>query len=265
MRRHNRALRGMDLALSLSYDITTGIICGVLLGCDMDQQTFIRQQLQSLRDMTRHPLLLPVLLAGQQQVLLHEETEVLWHDLLRVEAASGQTGVVVVSGDEHTPGGLGRQKVRVAAKRERTNNQITTKQITNKVLGVVQLASSWESHIKALAQDIKALCESLKEVKNVVTSNPDAMDKSSVVSLNVPKITTISEKLEEALYLTLHKSNTVLWDLEYINKRASAQMTAVSSTAFPKHHDIRPNIISSRCTTTPPAKSQQQQNKTVQT
>jgi len=216
MRRSNRGFAGMDVALSLSFDITTGVTYGILLGCDANQQTFIRQQLQNLREMARHPLLLPVLLAGQQQLLLFDETERLWLDLLRVENASGQTGVIVAPIEENSS--KNRQRFRTVSKDPHGKRTITTKQITNKVLGVVQLASTWESHIKALIQDTKAMQQSLKRVDGAV------IDKSN---LEGP-----ARALEESLEFTLHKSNTVLWDLEYINKRAGAQMTAVSLIVF---------------------------------
>jgi hypothetical protein len=93
----------MDIALSMSFDMATGMTCGMLLGCDARQQTFVRQQLAtSLRRMAAHPLLLVVLLTGQQQVLLSWEGEQLWRNLLRVEQVSGQTGVLLVSDDDAT-------------------------------------------------------------------------------------------------------------------------------------------------------------------
>ena len=220
----------MDLALSLSYDTSTGITCGLLIGCDTDQQTFIWQQLQTLREQTRHPLLIPVFLLGQQQVLLHEETEALWIDLLRVENASGQTGVIVIPVDEQSQGG--GQKIRAVSKDDKRSRPITNKQITNKVLGVVQLASTWESHIKALVQDIKAAKQSLEKVKSATMNNSGSGAQGTTPTATDRGIVGFSKMLEESLDLVMHKANTVLWDLEYINKRASAQMNAVSPSIF---------------------------------
>lgn len=189
--------------------------------------------MQTLREPTRRPLLLPVFLLGQQQVLLHEETEALWLDLLRVENASGQTGVIVVPTDEQSQGG-GR-KVRAASKDHRRPRRITNKQITNKVLGVVQLASTWESHIKALIQDIKAAKESVKKVESATTNSSGSGTQAAIPPAMDKGITSNSGTLEESLGLFMHKANTVLWDLEYINKRASAQMDAVSPPDLLSH------------------------------
>lgn len=55
----------------------------------------------------------------------------------------------------------------------------------------------------------------------------DGMDERQAINA-------ISRNLTASLELILHKSNTMLWDLEFINKRAGAQMTAVRPTLDPK-------------------------------
>jgi len=243
MRRHNRGVRGMDIALTMSYDITTGIMCGILLGCCSEQQTFIRQQLQSLREMARHPLLLPILLIGQQQLLLSTETEALWMDLLRVENASGQTGVVVVSANAEESG---HRWALAARPREAKKDAIGTKLITNKVLGVVQLASVWDSHNKALKNDLEAIHNSMMDVEKAASSHLNVCSeelaptpkpciggkstpgRNTTLEKRVSKISEISMVLAASLTVISSQSSSVSMDLAFINTRAAAQMTAVS-------------------------------------
>ncbi|RYP66566.1 hypothetical protein DL771_007719 [Monosporascus sp. 5C6A] len=232
--------------MSVSYDATTGLTCALLLGCDADQQRFVNEQLLSLRDMARHPLLLPVILISQQQILLYDLSERLWEDLLVVEGASGQTGVVLVEDqNRRTSKEPSIPRRYDGGKDSRKRRRITNKLITDRVLGIVQLASAWESHTKALALAIEAIRDSMADVdwtilNHRLSSNPVAKDMSPpdndtasssrpkpAMDGGQPEIVEISKNLKESLTLTLHKANTMLWDLEFINKRAAAQMNAV--------------------------------------
>ncbi|KAF4983671.1 hypothetical protein F66182_17056, partial [Fusarium sp. NRRL 66182] len=214
--------------------------CGLLLGCNADQQTFIRQQLQELSGMTRHPLLLPIILARQQQIILYEKTEGLWDELLQVENVSGQTGVVLVPMDDESLSG--RRSARATSKKETQKDHISNKRITNKALGVMQLTSVWESQTRALVQDINAIRESMTEVSAVLSYSKSDVPvpapsiseigravsgQSILTASSVSGISGNSGILEKSLALLLQNSNTMLWDLEFINKRAAAQIDAV--------------------------------------
>lgn len=228
MRRTNRGVLGIDIALSMSYDPGTGLTYGLLLGCSDAQQSFIRQEIDSLKRMARHPLLLPVLLLGQQQILLRELTEWVWLDLLDVEKASGRTGVV-----QDLPDGADRK--------DTTRPRIGYGAMTNKALGVVQLASAWESQTKALISDIETIQKETKHIDSMIFGclSKEANDTAAASTTNNNNTTSaprrtgrgypqIARNLKESLVLVLYNSNTILSDLGFINKRAEAQMNAVS-------------------------------------
>jgi hypothetical protein len=192
----------MNIYLSISHNTATGVTCAILLGCSSAQQAFVCEQMEEFATLAAHPLLLPVLFSGHQQFLLHQETKSLWEVLVNVEEESGQTGAPVVRSD-------------LSSKRHRGYGDIT-----NAVLGIVQLASSWESHTKGLVLGIESIRKSLDEI-NKKTTEP-----------RKSKMEEISRILNESLTFASHNSSVMLWDLEFINKRATAQMAAVSSTTF---------------------------------
>lgn len=227
MRRSNRGVLGMNIALSMSYDPETRITCGLLLGCSDAQQSFIRWEIDSLQRMARHPLLLPVLLLGQQQILLRQLTERIWKELLDVENASGQTGVVL-----DLPDGVGRKD---------TNKRLNGYEaMTNKVLGVVQLASAWLSQTEALISDIETIEKNTERVDSMISDRlrKEAIDIAAASAKNGTTSATrrrtkrghpqIARNLKESLELILQNSNTMLSDLQFITKRAESQMNAVS-------------------------------------
>jgi hypothetical protein len=188
----------MNIALSISYDPSNCITCGLLLGCSDIQQAFIHEQVKTYALLASHPLLLQILFTAHQQQLLNRQENILWVSLLEVETASGQTGVPVIGRHlfPEEPQDFG--------------------DLTKSMLGVIQLASSWESCSKAPLLGIESIQECLTHVNNnTPEARNDTVEASAVV-------------FTEWLTAVSHRSNVVLWDLQHINKRAQAQMTAVS-------------------------------------
>lgn len=202
MRKSTRGILAMNIFLSISHDTTTGITCAILLGCSNAQQAFVREQLEELSNLAVHPLLLPILFSGYQQFQIGRETELLWRVLVDVETQSGRTGGPVVRSDISS------------------NRHLGHGDITNAVLGIVQLASYWESHTKGGVLGIESIQKSIDEI------NEEIPEPRKI------KMEDISRILNESLTVLSHNSSVMLWDLEFINKRATAQMTAVSSTTF---------------------------------
>ncbi|KAK1753794.1 hypothetical protein QBC47DRAFT_387148 [Echria macrotheca] len=192
--------------------------------------------------MTRHPLLLPILLLGQHQIQLRDMTEALWEDLLDVEKSGGQSGIDVIeeeepSKDSHIPHTM-------ATENKGMPSSFNVKTMTNSVLGVVQLATVWESHTKTLIAGIEIIQKTTMTVvdgmllrgteKHVRDGAPSPGNTAPTTSQPKPsgieeeqEMVAISLNLKESLELILQKSNGMLWDLEFMNKRAGAQMTAL--------------------------------------
>jgi hypothetical protein len=110
---------------------------------------------------------------------------------LDIETASQQTGVPVVG--DYTS----------------IINPGDYTEMTKRTLGVIQLASAWQSTLKGIMLGMDEIKDSLKLLH-----------------------TTLGEDLAEVftswLRLTLHQCNVLLGQLEYIDKRGQAQMEAVS-------------------------------------
>jgi hypothetical protein len=175
----------------------TSRTCGILLGCSDAQVAFIAEQLSTCSSLAWHPLFLPCLLTSQQYEVLNDETERLWMQLLQVETISGQTGAPVIS-----------------SLRDDTSSLSSG---VKSILGVVQLASAWESHTNALLLAADAIQDELLRIKE---KSPESRKS---------KVDSVTEMLTEYLQLAVHKSKVMLWDLQYINARAQAQTNAVSS------------------------------------
>ena len=88
--------------------------------------------------------------------------------------------------------------------------------ITNGVLGIIQLTAAWESYTKALLLGIESIQESI----TCISAKAPVSRKAKVEAAAVV--------LSEWLTFVSHKSNVMLWDIQFIHKRAQAQMTAVS-------------------------------------
>jgi hypothetical protein len=197
MRRSTRGILAMNIALSISHDPSNGMTCGLLLGCSDIQQAFIHEQIKSHAMLASHPLLLPILFTAHQQQLLNRERKLLWVSLLGVETASGQTGVPTI-GVHLFP-----------------NESQDYGNITKHILGIIQVASAWESYSKALLLGIESIQDCLTHINNnTLDLRKDTIEASAAIFI-------------EWLTSITHKSNVMLWDLQFINKRAQAQMTAV--------------------------------------
>jgi hypothetical protein len=187
----------MNISLSLSYNPSTCMTNGLLLGCSDIQQAFVHEQIKTLATLASHPLLLPVLFSAHQLQLLNRERKQLWVSLLKVETESGQTGAPVINSN-------------IFPKKSKNYGRIT-----KHVLGVVQIASAWESYSKALILGIDSIQDNLIYLNDLTTGPRKATVKA------------VATVLTEWLTSVRHKSNVMLWDFEFIDKRAQAQMTAV--------------------------------------
>lgn len=222
----------MNISLSISHDTSSGLTCALLYGCSDVQQAFIQEQVKACAPLASHPLLLPALLTGYQRGLLGKETKRLWNQLVDVETESGQTGAPVVDG-------MCRRWPDPPSK-----SRIDYKSVTIGILGVIQLGVTWESYIRALLLGIETIQDSISHISTVTP----AMRKKAVE--------TTAATLTERLTFLSHKSNVMLWDIQFINNRAQAQMTAVSFSSPGQSHiraDMSIKLV--RSTTTLPKKT----------
>ena len=198
MRRSTRGILLMDLALSISHDLATGLTRGLLLGCSAKQQEFVIHELRNIGPLACHPLLLPVLITEYHRSLINRLGTDLWARLLSVETTSGQTGAPVMGADD-VP---------------RESNDYDT--LIKGALNVIQLSAAWETHTQTLLLGAETIQQNISRL-NMLSQDYDAR-----------YIVDTSAALAERLELTTHRAKVMLSEIQYIYKRGQAQMTAVS-------------------------------------
>ena len=197
MRKSTRGIIAINIALSMSHDPCTGLTCGLLHGYSSAQQAFVCEQMRNFSAIASHPLLLPVLFSTYLRQLLRNESDRLWDRLLQVETQSGQTGAPVLG---------------VTLRRHESDSY------DNIILGameILQLASAWEGYTEVLLLIIDSIQECIGHVKAITPP-----ERSTTVQIT-------ADILTERLTFISHKSKVLLLELQYINKRGQAQMTAV--------------------------------------
>ncbi|KAF2183104.1 hypothetical protein K469DRAFT_751698 [Zopfia rhizophila CBS 207.26] len=197
MRKSTRGILNLDVSLSMSYNPNNGLTCGLLDGCSQSQQEFIKTQIIAHSALACHPLLLPILLTAYQRQLINTEEAKLWSLLVDVETRSGQTGAPLANPYYKSKKGK--------------NFSIITKD----ALGVIQRATYSESHIKALLLGLEAVQDSILHIKTENSKSRKAdMEKAGHI-------------LKERLEFISHKTKVMLGNIQFIEKRGQAQLTAV--------------------------------------
>jgi hypothetical protein len=199
----------MDASLSMYYSPSKSHTRAYLHGCSEPQRFFIQQQLRAFSSIASHPLLLPVILVAMKQHLIGEEESKLWTSLVDVETRSGLTGAPRMDTHPHSGSQLTEYNIEV---------------VTIRALGVVQIATYAETHAKALLVMIEAIMESIKSVTEA-TPHPNKTNIEKAGSL-----------LSERLVFLAHKTRVLLGDIQFVEKRAQVQITAVGSQPFSSKH-----------------------------
>jgi hypothetical protein len=164
--------------------------------------------------LTRHPLLLPLLLIEEKLNLIEDQEMQWWNALVNVETLSRQTGAPAVnfleivkweqSGDSEYTNMIGE------------SDGTRLQSITIGVLQVLQLITYAESHARSLLLAVEEIQKSM-ETLNTITNAPRKvyMEKAGAV---------LSEKLD----LLAHRIRVVISNIQFVEKRAQAQQSAVS-------------------------------------
>jgi hypothetical protein len=201
MRLYSRGVIEIDVSASISYEPNTGTVNVFLHGCSSEQQETIKSQLNEFSQLASHPLLLPSLLVEMKADILRRQEVRLWNQLIAVESLSGQTDLPAVNVPVSLPG---------------ANADFGL--ITLKALGVIQGATSVGDHAKALLQSIGEIQKCIAVITGCTEdTRGEYMKKSGTI---------LSEKLGFLTQVT----NMTLSSIEFIEKRGTAQQSAVSLT-----------------------------------
>ena len=149
--------------------------------------------------------------------MIDQEDIRLWNQLVAVEKRSGQTDAppvesVVDFGGSHR--GTIQQRDSGTPKNHDGDN---FQWITRKVLVVTQLTASAESHAKSLLL-------SLDEIRKHTSLVNDLIDPAMRDDMRK-----VSDGLVEKLDLLSHRTQVIMNDVQFIEKRAQAQQSAIHS------------------------------------
>ena len=202
LRMPTKGVLWLNVCLSLSYCPSKGKTRALLHGCTHSQRDTIRRQLRAFSSLALHPLLIPVLFIAMKQRLIRDQEQRLWANLVNVETKSGLTGAPAIAARLLPATSLIDQNIDF---------------VTRRALGIVQLATYAASHAKALFVVIQSIQESVKQV-NAATSHPnkDQIEEAGLI-------------LSERLMFLAQTTQVLLGDLEFVEKRAQVQITAVSN------------------------------------
>ena len=210
------------MVLAISHDPNASLTCGVVLTWSDEQTAFVTEELKGYHGLAWYPLLLPILFTDYQRGRLRRETENEWLRLCEVETTSGQTGAPVVFAGDYP---------------RSANGDFDT--MIKGALEVVQLTVYWVAETEILLSETETIRESIRHI-NATTPHKRLDIVEEAESIMVEYLGYIS-----------HRNNAMLSRLQYIYKRAQAQMTAVSaafatvfslntSTQYPSSTTISP-------------------------
>ncbi|KAF2650926.1 hypothetical protein K491DRAFT_696890 [Lophiostoma macrostomum CBS 122681] len=215
MRLCSRGIVEIDVCASISYRPSAGTVRCFLQGCNSEQQRRVRDSLRQWAALTDHPLLLPTILVEMKVDRINDEEIALWNLLVRVEGQSKQTGAPAVNGpapySEHLKNTDELEEEQLQQGRVDSEFQ----EVTLGVVGVIQRTTSLGSHAKALLLTIEGIQKSIRFVSNVPST------------LEADHIKKVGEMLSEKLELLEHRTKVMIGDIEFIEKRAQAQQSAV--------------------------------------
>lgn len=190
----------LDAALSMSFSPNDCCSRAYLWGCETQQRNFIITQLQVCRELASHPLLLPVILVEMHKNIIATECRKLWYRLVKIETQSGLTGAPLMGTDPHVGKHL-------------TEDNIHS--VTIGALGIVQIATAGQRHVKSLLPMISAVESSIVSINDLATSSTKTRTK------------TVGSILLEKLSFVKHQTQNLLADIEATQKRGEVQITAV--------------------------------------
>ncbi|KAK7704050.1 hypothetical protein SLS57_010639 [Botryosphaeria dothidea] len=143
---------------------------------------------------TDHPLFLPVALLAIKRKIIGEQRDMLWRHLTDAEMQTGQTGAPMF---RHYA---------------QSGEDDDINEITKQVIGVIQLSTAAEQHAKTLLTVLEAVQKSI-QIIGETSGQRDIVQR-------------VGEMLTERLEFIEQKTKMLIFDLQYFEKRAQAQLTA---------------------------------------
>src|SRR6266487_6085113 len=203
MRRANKGVFTMDVALSISYEPYTGSICALLLTTSDEQLEFMLHQTIQLKVLTPHPLLLPTLLCTNSITILQSLVSQRTREYLEAERASGQS--VWDPLGPYNAWGLSPPTTF-----EDFNG------LTRAILRIAQLMTAYSNYFHSTFHAIESIEEALKYVSSIT---PPQREYAS---------SEIGAILGERLRYVYHGGKSTFGELQTVNDRTRFQMNAVN-------------------------------------
>ncbi|KAI1313783.1 hypothetical protein F5Y03DRAFT_337930 [Xylaria venustula] len=204
-------LVGIRASVSLSYDLSTGMINSFLVGGEASGKfDWLEDDLRHLAPLATNPFLLPTLVCQRFNEAIGASLDRNYDELHEIETSSGLTRIGV-AGPDGSSMRLGRCE---------------NPQLPVSILGVAQLAIATESYIKAHTLTVQSVKDELKAFPWHLL--PDR-ERARAQEQN--------ELIAKHLEWMMHTLKTALIRTEHLGRRAEVQTTAINNLLAQRNNE----------------------------
>jgi len=192
-------LVGMDASISLSHCVARNTTDALLICRSSSQMGEIADAIVSLAAVATHPAAIPTTLCSLHQYSLLHKIDSSWEHVLKIEHASGQSGIAI-----EFPGG-----------HVLPSGKCDDPDLSRSAIGATQFAIAWETYTSGSQALIDAVQSFLKSY---------TMDNNSLIN-NV--LTEQSQVLLEYLGVISQRAESLYYRAKHLRARAEVQVDAV--------------------------------------
>ncbi|KAI1419482.1 hypothetical protein F5Y12DRAFT_777704 [Xylaria sp. FL1777] len=205
-------LMGLRASVSLSYNLSTGIINSFLVGSEVsgDFASWLEEDLRHLAPLATNPFLLPTLVCQRFNEAIGASLDRNFDELHNIETSSGLTGIGVAGADGNMMR-LGRCE---------------NPRLPVAILGVAQLAMTTEAYAKAHTLTVKSMREEL-----------EAFPWHLLPDKERARVREQNQLIVKHLDWIIHTLNIAQIRAEHLGQRASVQATAINNLLAQRNNE----------------------------
>lgn len=159
MKLPDSAIVGTTVSLAISHNSKAQLTEGIILCSSHEHLAQLTRTILLARNLTTHPLAIPILVMGWYTRVLNRKIESTWHETFKLETDSGQSGILLArNGSVITTTGNPNPSLLQPEQPPRRGTQ-SQLEINQRSVGLSQLACGWGHYAKvtvSLLADIEA-------------------------------------------------------------------------------------------------------------
>ncbi|KAI3320348.1 hypothetical protein HD806DRAFT_524716 [Xylariaceae sp. AK1471] len=212
-------LVGIKTSVSLSYDLSTGVINALLFGSELPGELdWLEEDLRHLGPLVSNPFLLPTLVCQHLAESICTSINNNFDELHRVEMSSGQTGIGVVGDD----GGVMQR------------GRCEDPGLPVAILGVAQLAIATEAYVKGHILTVDSVKNELRVFPWHLLSTSERTRSQEQNQLIIKNLDWIMETLKFAQIR-----------VEHLRQRADVQAAAITNLLAQRNNETNRIMVES--------------------